>query len=59
MLSKEAITEFQKIYQEEFGIDISYSEASDHSIKFLKLFNMIYQPVPEDWLDINIANEKK
>ena len=50
MLPRDAITEFQEIYQEELGTEISYEEASERAEKFLRLFKIVYQPIPEDWL---------
>ncbi|MCB9813210.1 MAG: hypothetical protein H6772_02255 [Pseudomonadales bacterium] len=51
MLSQKAIIEFQKIYQEELGTEISIEEASERAEKFLRLFKMIYQPIPDKWLE--------
>jgi hypothetical protein len=50
MLSRDAITEFQEMYQEELGTEISYEEASERAEKFLRLFKTVCQPIPEDWL---------
>jgi hypothetical protein len=57
MLSRDAITEFQELYQEELGIEISFEEASERAEKFLHLFKTVYQPIPEDWLK-NHAKER-
>lgn len=50
MLSPDAITEFREIYQDELGIEISYEEASERAERFLRLFKLVYQPIPKDWL---------
>ncbi len=50
MLSHDAIIEFQELYQEELGTEISYEEASERAEKFLRLFKIVYQPIPKDWL---------
>jgi len=50
MLSHDAISEFQEIYQEELGIEISFEEASERAEKFLHLFKLVYQPIPTEWL---------
>ncbi len=53
MLSHDAISEFQEIYREELGIEISFEEASERAEKFLHLFKNVYQPIPEDWLKLH------
>lgn len=56
MLSHDAIIEFQELYQEELGTEISYEEASERAEKFLRLFKIVYQPIPQDWLKNNCAD---
>lgn len=56
MLSHDAIIEFQEIYQEELGTEISYEEASERAEKFLRLFKIVYQPIPQDWLKKNCVD---
>ena len=51
MLSKQAVMEFQKIYKQKFDEDISYEEAEKQGVKLLRLFRIIYRPVPKDWLN--------
>lgn len=50
MLSKGAILEYQAIYKKQFGEKISYEEAQEQGIKLLRLFGLIYQPIPKSWL---------
>lgn len=45
-LEQESIKEFQKIYKEEFGIDISNQEALDLAQGLLNLFKAVYKPIP-------------
>lgn len=52
-LSEEAIKEFQEIYKEEFGGDISEQRANELGLNLLTLFKVIYQPIRKD------GNEKK
>lgn len=47
-LSREAIEEFKKIYQEEFGKAISDAEAIEAGLRVLRLFQVIYRPIPLD-----------
>lgn len=46
MLSKQAVTEFQAIYKKEFGEDISIEKADELGTKMLRLFKLIYKPIP-------------
>jgi len=57
-LSKQAIADFQKIYLLEFGVELSNQDASEKAIKLLRLFKLIYQPVPKEWLRENIQLKK-
>ncbi len=50
MLSKEAIMEYQVIYKKVYGEEISYKEAMEKGSQLLRLFQLIYQPIPKDWL---------
>jgi hypothetical protein len=47
-LSKEAIEEFKRIYQEEFGKEISDKEAKEMGGSLLSLFKIICRPLPQD-----------
>lgn len=46
-ISNEAVLEYQKIYKQEFGEEISFEEALEQGMKLLRLFDIIYKPVPE------------
>ena len=50
MLPKKAIEEFQEIYKAENGKEISFEEASVKAPKLLRLFRLITEPIPDDWL---------
>ena len=43
-LSDENIKEFQALYKERFGKDISKEDASEQGMKLLKLVSIIYRP---------------
>jgi hypothetical protein len=47
MISKKAIEEFKQIYKEEYDEYISGQEAVEKATRFLNLFKVIYQPMPE------------
>ena len=51
MLSEKAITSFQQIYKQEFGTEISRDETIAMGTKLLRLFRLIYQPIPKEWLE--------
>lgn len=59
MLSEKAIASFQLTYKQEFGVEISREEAVVMGIKLLRLFHLIYNPVPKKWLNsTGVKNEK-
>ena len=47
MLSNKAIKEYQEIYKREFGKEVSESEARVGAENFLRLFRLIYRPIPK------------
>lgn len=51
MISDKALTEFKKIWKEQFGEDISDEKAMDEATPLLTLMNVIYRPVKKEWLD--------
>ena len=57
MLSDEAIKEFQKIWKEEFGEEISDTEASIRGVELIELFQLI-APKEEDLIKLVQKNEK-
>ncbi len=46
MLSAQAIGEYQDIYKRKFGSEISADEAKAQGEKLLRVFRIIYQPIP-------------
>jgi hypothetical protein len=47
VFSDEQIREFQEIYKEHFGIEISKEEAYKNGLKLLQLIRILYTPVEE------------
>ncbi len=45
-LSKEAIEDYKKAFKEEFGEDLSDEEAMELGCDLLRLFQIIYRPIP-------------
>ena len=43
-LSDEKVIEFQKLYKEHFGKDISKEDARENGIKLLELISILYRP---------------
>lgn len=41
MLSKQAIEEFTDIYLKEFGLELSFKEASEQALNLLRLYKTI------------------
>lgn len=50
MLTKEAIEEFKKIYQEEFNQKIDDKTALELGVNLLTFLKYIYRPVKKEWL---------
>lgn len=47
VLSDEHIKEFQKLYGEHFGIEISKEDAYENGAKLLRLISLIYRPIDQ------------
>jgi len=46
-LSQKAIEEYKEIYKMEFGEEITDQEAYEQASNLLRLFQVIYRPLPE------------
>ena len=46
MLTQEEVLEFKRIYEEEFGSEITYKEAHDRAIEIATLFELLLEPLP-------------
>jgi hypothetical protein len=46
-LNQNAIDEFRAIYKKQFGEEISEDDAQEMGLRLLKLFQIIYRPLPE------------
>ena len=47
-LTKEAIEEFQKLYEEEFGEQLSFEEAEIRGRELVELYKMLAEPLPSE-----------
>ena len=47
MLSDEQITNFQQLYKNRFGKEISREQAVEHGVKLIRLVELVYQPMTE------------
>ncbi len=47
MLTDTDIIKFQKLYKEEFGIDISKEEAAEQGLKLVTLMSNVYKPMTQ------------
>jgi len=47
-LSIKAITDFKKIYLNEFGVRLTDEEANKKGVELLEIINLIYKPIPKD-----------
>ena len=46
MLSEKAIEEFRDLHKKHFGIEISREDAYEQGYKLVRLFEIIYKPLP-------------
>jgi len=54
-LSINAITDFKKVYQKKFGVNLTDSEANEKGVELLEFFSLVYKPIPKN----EYANFKK
>lgn len=47
-ISKGAIKEFKEIYEAEFGVMLSDTEATEKALRLLVLFKNIYKPIKQN-----------
>lgn len=56
-LTEEAIKEFQKAFFLDTGIRLSQKEARDRGTRLLKLFSLIFRPIPKE-VDLTVYMPK-
>jgi adenosine deaminase len=59
MLSQKAISEFKVVYKKEFGQDLNDNEAKEMAERFLKIFNIVYKPIPKNFLRVKIKKQRR
>lgn len=50
MISQKALSEFKKLWLQEYGTEISDKEALERAVGLLSFFDAIYRPIKKDWL---------
>ena len=55
-LSKKAIDEYKEIYQREYGKTLTDQEAYEQASNLLRLFKVIYRPLPSKKKNKNSKN---
>ncbi len=50
MISDAALREFQEIWREEVGAEISDEQAMEEATQLLTLFDAIYRPIKKEWV---------
>lgn len=58
-LPPKAVAEYQKIFKQEFGEDLTFEQAEAQGMKLLRLFQIIYKPIPRKWLKELKGGEKQ
>jgi len=47
VLSQKAVTDYQAAYKKVHGKEISYDEAQRQGLQLLRLFQLVYRPIPK------------
>lgn len=53
MISAQALKDFQTIWENQFGEEISDELAMEESASLLTLFDAIYRPIKREWVNDN------
>lgn len=48
ILSQKAVTNYQAVFKKVHGKDISYDEAQREGLQLLRLFQLVYRPIPKE-----------
>ena len=64
MISDAALKEFQEIWREEVGAEISDEQAMEEATQLLTLFDAIYRPIKKEWAkqydnETNLQNQRE
>ena len=59
VLSDENIKEFQELYKEHFGIEISKEDARENGTKLLRLISLIYRPKDQEGSKAVVASYRE
>ncbi len=51
MISDKALQEFQEIWKEEIGGEISDELAIEEATQLLTMFDAVYRPINKEWLE--------
>lgn len=58
-LSEQHITQFQMLYAEKFGREISRAEALDMGTKLVRLLQLVYKPVTKEQFELAKKRQKE
>lgn len=47
LLTNEQVAEFQRLYKNRFGENISYEDAYDQGARLVQLMKVVYKPIPK------------
>lgn len=64
MISDAALNEFQEIWRDEIGTEISDEQAMEEATQLLTLFDAIYRPIKKEWArqyddETNLQTQRK
>ncbi len=55
LLTNEQVAEYQRLYKNRFGENISYADAYEQGVRLVSLMKAIYKPIPKK----TVSNENK
>jgi hypothetical protein len=58
-LSEKHIEEFRQIYKEHFHKEISKEDAYKNGLKLLRLIEILYKPIDDDFVNEDTENEQQ
>lgn len=45
VLDKKSVEQFQKLYKEKYGVDLSFEQALKMGLELINLFRVVYRPI--------------
>ena len=53
-ISRENIDDFQRLYEEQFGVKLDLEEATERGLQLIRLMELIYKPITKESI-VNVS----